>query len=152
MVRQAAEFGIPHAEFHAVSGGDLSGVESESADFVYSFAVFQHVPDKAAIFNYFSETGRVLRPGGIFRLHMKGLWSLPVGRWMIEAGVTENSRREKKRHVKLPFVRLRYLDTWQGRAIRPGEAVEKCASLGLEVIEIEDAWTTMMWVGGRKRG
>lgn len=150
MVQKAASFGIPRTEFQAVSGGDLSGVADASVDFVYSFAVFQHVPDKAAILNYFAETCRVLKPGGIFRLHMKGLWSLPVGRWMIEAGVTENSRQKKTTHWKMPFVRVRYLDTWQGRSIRPGEAIEKCLSLGLEVTDVEDPWTTMMWIGGRK--
>lgn len=152
MVRRAAALGIPNAKFRAVSGGDLSDVESASVDFVYSFAVFQHVPDKAAIFNYFAETSRVLRPGGIFRLHMKGLWSLALGRWMIEAGISEKSGRRKKRHVRMPFVRVRYLDTWQGRSIRPREAVEKCSSLGLEVEDLEAPLTPMMWVGGRKRG
>lgn len=151
MVRKAAAYGIPRAEFRAVSGGDLSGVATASVDFVVSFAVFQHVPDKAAIFNYFAETSRVLRPGGIFRLHMKGLWSLPIGRWMIEAGVSHNSRRKKSRHLRIPFLRLRYLDTWQGRSVRPAEAVGKCRALGLEVTEVEDAWTTMMWIGGRKK-
>lgn len=53
--------------------------------------------------------------------------------------------------MKLPFVRVRYLDTWQGRSIRPQEALAKCQALGLEVVETEDAWTTMMWIGGRKR-
>lgn len=151
MVRKAASFGIPRAEFRAVSGGDLSGIADSSVDFVYSFAVFQHVPDKAAIFNYFAETRRVLKPGGIFRLHMKGLWSLPLGRWMVEAGVTENSRRKKAKHMKFPLVRIRYLDTWQGRSIRSSEAIEKCRSLGLEVTDVEDPWTTMMWIGGRKK-
>jgi len=150
MVRKAASYGIPRARFLAVSGGDLFGVADASVDFVLSFAVFQHVPDKAAIFNYFAETRRVLKPGGIFRLHMKGLWSLPLGRWMVEAGVTENSRQTKSQRLKIPFVRVRYLDTWQGRSIRPGEAVEKCRSLGLNVLDIEDPWTTMMWIGGRK--
>jgi SAM-dependent methyltransferase len=151
MVHKAASFGMPRADFRAVSGGDLSGVSDASMDFVFSFAVFQHVPDKASIFNYFAETRRVLKPGGIFRLHMKGLWSLPLGRLMIEAGVTESGRQEKSTNLKIPFVRIRYLDTWQGRSIRPGEAVDKCESLGLQVTEVEDAWTTMMWVSGKRK-
>ena len=58
----------------------------DRVDFVFSFAVFQHVPDEGAIFSYFAETARVLRPGGVFRLHMKGLRPWAVGRWQIEAG------------------------------------------------------------------
>ena len=50
------------------------------------------MPDKAAIFNYFAETARVLRHGGIFRLHMKGLWSATLGRLALEAGFSNNAR------------------------------------------------------------
>lgn len=151
MVRKAISYEIPRATFQAVSGADLKGIPTGSVDFVLSFAVFQHVPDKAAIFNYFAETARVLRHGGIFRLHMKGLWTATVGRFAIEAGFSNNERLVKAGLTCVPFVRLRHLDTWQGLSIRPGEAVEKCESLGLEVLDLEDEWTTMMWVGGRKK-
>lgn len=49
MVRKASGYGIPNATFRAVSGGDLCEIASASVDFVFSFAVFQHVPEKAAI-------------------------------------------------------------------------------------------------------
>jgi SAM-dependent methyltransferase len=151
MIRKASSYELPRATFRAVSGGDLNGIADSSADFVFSFAVFQHVPDKEAIFNYFAETARVLRPGGIFRLHMKGLWTLALGRMQIEAGLSNSASPAKARSARFPFVRLRYLDTWQGRSIRPAEAKAKCESLGLEVLETEGEWTTMMWVGGRKK-
>jgi SAM-dependent methyltransferase len=150
MIRQASACGIPRATFQAVSGGDLAGIPSGSVDFVFSFAVFQHVPDKEAILNYFSETARVLRPGGIFRLHMKGLCTLALGRLVVEAGISQNPRLMNAKLTRIPFVRLRYLDTWQGRSVRPPEAVAKCESLGLEVTDTEGEWTTMMWIGGRK--
>jgi SAM-dependent methyltransferase len=151
MIRKATSYGIPNATFQAVSGADLRGVPTGSVDFVFSFAVFQHVPDQAVIFNYFAETARVLRHGGIFRLHMKGLWTVTLGRLALEAGFSNNARLVKARLTRIPFLRLRYLDTWQGRSIQPGEAVRKCESLGLEVLDVEDEWTTMMWVGGRKK-
>jgi SAM-dependent methyltransferase len=150
MVRTASSFGFPNAKFYAVSGGDLGGIDGESVDFVFSFAVFQHVPDKSAIFNYFAETARVLRSGGIFRLHMKGLWSVALGRLALEAGYSQKGGAANTGRSRLPFLRFRYLDTWQGRSIRPSEAVARCESLGLEVLDVEAAWTTMMWVGGRK--
>lgn len=150
MVRKAASYGIPHANFRAVSGADLTGIPTGGIDFAFSFAVFQHVPDKAAIFNYFAETARVLRHGGIFRLHMKGLWSATFGRLALEAGFSNHPRLLKAHLSRVPLLRLRYLDTWQGCSISPDEAVKKCESLGLEVLEVEDRWTTMMWVGGRK--
>jgi SAM-dependent methyltransferase len=150
MVRKAAGYHIPHATFRSVSGADLTGIPTGSIDFAFSFAVFQHIPDKAAIFNYFAETARVLRHGGIFRLHMKGLWSATVGRWALEAGFSNKPRLLNAGLTRVPFLRLRYLDTWQGCSIRPAEAIAQCESLGLEVLDVEDKWTTMMWVAGRK--
>lgn len=147
MIARATAAGIPRARFLAVSGGGLEGIEPASVDFVLSFAVFQHVPDKDAILRYFEETARVLRPGGIFRLHMKGLWTLPLGRLMVEAGYSE----KRTRFRKIPFVRVRLLDTWQGRSIPLPEAQRLCDRLGLEITDVEEPWTTMMWVGGRKR-
>jgi hypothetical protein len=56
-----------------------------------------------------------------------------------------------KAHLgKVPFLRLRYLDSWQGQSIRVAEATGKCETLGLEVLGTEGQRTTMMWVGGRK--
>ena len=151
MVRKASSYGVPRASFQAVSGGDLSGIPSESVDFVFSFAVFQHVPDKEAIFNYFAETARVLRSDGIFRLHMKGLWTLPLGRLMVEAGFSSADRKARSAFKRLPLVRVRYLDTWQGRSIPHAEATARCRSVGLEVLDIENEWTAMMWIGGKKK-
>lgn len=146
MVRKASTYRIPNATFLAVSGGDLSSVPTASVDFVFSFAVFQHVPDKASILNYFSETARVLRPGGIFRLHMKGLAALNFGSTAIEAGLTG----KRFGGTRWPFIRIRRLDTWQGRSIAPDEAIRECTSRGLKVEDVEGRWTVMMWVGGRK--
>jgi SAM-dependent methyltransferase len=151
MIRKASSYEFARTTFQAVSGGDLSGIPSESVDFVWSFAVFQHVPDKNAIFNYFRETARVLRPDGIFRLHMKGLWTLPLGRLVVEAGFPGPTREGKIPRFGLPFVRLRHLDTWQGRSIRPDEAVKQFESAGLQVLDSEFEWTPMMWLGGRKK-
>jgi len=147
MITRARAAGIPRTRFLAVSGGDLAGVDASSVDFVLSFAVFQHVPDKNAIRRYIEETARVLRPGGIFRLHMKGLWTLLLGRLMLEAGFSEKRRRFQD----FPFVCVRFLDTWQGRSIPPPEALRLCGRVGLEVSDLEAPWTKMMWIGGRKK-
>jgi SAM-dependent methyltransferase len=46
------------------SGADLSGIPDASASVVYSFIVFQHIPDPAITCRYIADMGRVLRPGG----------------------------------------------------------------------------------------
>jgi SAM-dependent methyltransferase len=147
MIRMASAYEIPRAVFQVVSGGDLGGIPDASVDFVFSFAVFQHVPDRGAVLNYFAETARVLCPGGVFRLQMKGLRTWSFGRLALEAGFSDKPRLGRTRS---PFVRVRRLDTWQGRSLPPDEAVRECTSHGLKVEEVEGKWTVLMWLGGRK--
>jgi SAM-dependent methyltransferase len=64
---------IPHAHTHHASGSDLSLFPADYFDFVYSYAVFQHIPSAEVVFSYLRETVRVLRPGGIARLQINGL-------------------------------------------------------------------------------
>lgn len=45
-------------------GTDLSLYEAESFDLVFSYIVFQHIPDASITENYLREAGRVLKPGG----------------------------------------------------------------------------------------
>lgn len=150
MVAKAQAFKLPRAEFHAVSGGGLGGLPDASVDFIFSFAVFQHVPDRAAIVNYFRETARVLRPGGLFRLHMKGLWTAQLGSLLLEAGYSLHPRLIQRGWRRVPFLRLRHLDTWQGISFTLPEARRLCAELRLDLLDIEDPWTIMQWIGGRK--
>lgn len=151
MVARASAYGLPRAEFLAVSGAALNGIPDASMDFVFSFAVFQHVPDRDAITGYFREAARVLRPGGLFRLHMKGLCTLRAGSLLLEGGWSLNPRFLRRGLRRVPFVRVRHLDTWQGFSLQPPAARRLCAELGLEVVDVEDPWTIMQWIGGRKK-
>jgi SAM-dependent methyltransferase len=45
-------------------GTNLTGVEDESVDGVFSFVVLQHVPTREIVLGYVREMGRALRPGG----------------------------------------------------------------------------------------
>jgi SAM-dependent methyltransferase len=64
---------IPNARLHHTSGSDLSLFPSDHFDFVYSYAVFQHIPSAEVVFSYLRETVRVLKPGGFARLQIDGL-------------------------------------------------------------------------------
>ena len=64
---------IPHAHAHHASGSDLALFPANHFDFVYSYAVFQHIPSREVVFSYLRETVRVLKPGGVARLHINGL-------------------------------------------------------------------------------
>jgi len=50
------------------SGSDLSMYPDGRFDFVYSYAVFQHIPSRDVVMNYLREARRVLKPGGSFHL------------------------------------------------------------------------------------
>jgi SAM-dependent methyltransferase len=58
----------------ALTDGSLAHLATESLDFVFSFIVFQHIPDRAPIRRYVEETARVLKPGGVFRFQVDGRW------------------------------------------------------------------------------
>src|SRR5262249_27956552 len=63
----------PNAHPHHGSGSDLAMFSDGQFDFVYSFAVFQHIPSADVVFHYLREAWRVLKPGGILRCQINGL-------------------------------------------------------------------------------
>jgi SAM-dependent methyltransferase/drug/metabolite transporter (DMT)-like permease len=58
----------------ALTDGSLAHFANESLDFVFSFIVFQHIPDRTPIRRYVEEAARVLKPGGVFRFQVDGRW------------------------------------------------------------------------------
>lgn len=75
MIRLARERlrDIPNALVEATNGATLSQFPDDSLDFIYSYAVFQHIPSREVVLSYMREAGRVLKPGGIFRAQFNGL-------------------------------------------------------------------------------
>src|SRR6266542_6703817 len=75
MIRLAEERlrDTPNAHPHHSSGCDLSMFPDEKFDFVYSYAVFQHIPSREVVFKYLREARRVLKTGGILRCQVNGL-------------------------------------------------------------------------------
>lgn len=75
MIEQARSFSSVRSNVHlSATDGTLSGFPDASLDFVYSYIVFQHVPDRASIETYVREAARVLRPGGLLRFQVDGRW------------------------------------------------------------------------------
>jgi SAM-dependent methyltransferase len=63
---------LPNVHFHHGNGYDLEPFADESFDLVHSAFAFQHMP-KTVAYNYFLETRRVLRPGGLFAFQVPNL-------------------------------------------------------------------------------
>jgi SAM-dependent methyltransferase len=114
--------GVPNAHVHATSGADLSLFPDDSFDFVYSYAVFQHIPSREVVFRYLEESRRVLRPDGILRCQINGL----------------------------PATAARY-NTWEGVRISAAEAVEFARARDFQLLALEGVLTQYMWLTMRKR-
>lgn len=102
---------LPNVEFH-VTRGRFDAITEASLDFVYSFAVFQHIPSKRAIATYIAEAARTLKSGGVLRIQVDGrrrpLWrgtDTWLGVWYAPAEI----RRVLESHG------FTLLDTWGGQ-------------------------------------
>ena len=124
MIRLAQERlrNTPNAYPHHSSGSDLSMFPDEKFDFVYSYAVFQHIPSREVVFNYLCESRRVLKTGGILRCQMNGL----------------------------PPYAKQY-DTWSGVRITPEEITQFAREQDFQLLVVEQIWTQYMWITCRKR-
>lgn len=114
---------IPHAHPHHAPSSDLGGFADSSFDFVYSYAVFQHIPSRDVVFGYLREAARVLKPSGILRCQINGL----------------------------PKTAKQY-DTWSGVRVAPEEIREFAGPNGLALLALEGLGTQYMWATFRKGG
>ena len=74
----------PACRFVQVAGTDLSAVETDSVDLVYSCRVLQHMP-RALAYSYVGEFWRVTRPGGVVVFQMPTRPSASVAGRMLAA-------------------------------------------------------------------
>ena len=63
---RAALGGMGNVTLDVGTGTDLSLYDADQFDFVFSYIVFQHIPDASITENYLREAGRVLKAGGNF--------------------------------------------------------------------------------------
>ncbi len=114
---------LPNARPHHTDGASLALWPAETFDFVYSYAVFQHIPSREVVLQYLRETHRVMKTGGLARLQFNGL---PQG-----AG-------------------LQY-DTWAGARFSASELMEFARDHDFQVLAMEGVGTQYMWTSWRKQ-
>lgn len=112
---------VPHAHPHHAPNSNLEAFADDSFDFVYSYAVFQHIPSREVVLGYLSEAWRVLKPGGIARCQLNGL----------------------------PKTAKQY-DTWSGVRISAEELRQFAAERGFLLLALEGVDTQYMWTTLRK--
>ncbi len=124
MIRMAREKlrAVPNAFPRHTSGSDLQAFPDAHFDFVYSYAVFQHIPSRDVVFSYLAEARRVLTPGGILRCQLNGL----------------------------PKTAAQYT-TWSGVRISADEVAAFAREQDLQLLALEGIDTQYMWATFRKR-
>lgn len=135
----------PNAQAHAASGSDLAGFDDGSMGFVYSYAVFQHIPSREVVWSYLREAVRVLAPGGILKCQFNSLPQAgapevePVVGWSLRAG--SPPRRP---------VLDEEPNTWSGVSFRAEELASFCAEQELQLLSFEGFDTQYLWMTARK--
>jgi SAM-dependent methyltransferase len=114
--------GVAHAHPHVGAGADLRQFADDSFDFVYSYAVFQHIPDAQVTWSYLREAARVLKPGGILRCQLNGL---------------------RKRPGEVAT-------TWSGASFTGAELRAFARGHGLQSLALEGELTQYLWLTCRK--
>jgi len=117
--------GVPHAHAHHAEGSDLRQFADGYFDFVYSYAVFQHIPSGEVVFGYLREVARVLAPGGVAHLQLNGL-------------------PKTSQHYTAHYT------TWSGFRVSGAEVREFTAENGLQLLALDGMDTQYMWTTWRK--
>ncbi len=142
--------GIGHAEVRQNCGADLAGFQDASVDFCYSFAVFQHIPDREVVWSYLGEACRVLRLGGILKCQFNGL-PQPGGAGEAEPGVAGWSRRAGVSWNVHRGLWGGEPDTWRGVSFRAEELASFMAEHDFQLLAMDRFDTQYLWVTARKR-
>jgi uncharacterized protein (TIGR03437 family) len=123
MVRLAQEKlrHVPNAYPHHAPGSDLRQFGDGTFDFVYSYAVFQHIPSREVVLGYLAEARRVLASGGVLKVQVNGL----------------------------PETAQRY-DTWSGVRLQAAEVAGFARAHDFALLALEGAGTQYMWTTWRK--
>jgi ubiquinone/menaquinone biosynthesis C-methylase UbiE len=127
MVARAKEklAGIPNAHVYATDGASLSQFAPGSIDFVYSYAVFQHIPSRDVVYQYLKELHRVMKPNALARMQFNGLPRSDA----MDASYT----------------------TWAGARFSASELLEFCQMHDFQVLAMEGVATQYMWTTWRKQ-
>jgi SAM-dependent methyltransferase len=111
----------PNAHPRHASGSDLAAFAEGTFDFVYSYAVFQHIPSRDVVLNYLIEARRVLAPSGVLRCQINGL----------------------------PADAKQY-DTWSGVRFSSDEVRAFAREHDFQLLALEGVRTQYMWITCRK--
>ena len=140
------------------NGETLSCVESASVDFVFSYLVLQHMPDKEIVCVSIREMMRILKPGGAFLFQFNGS-DQPTMNWKGRAvsAILDGIDSVGLHRASRLFASLVGVDpemvgkTWRGAALSAAEIADAVRSGEGSPGEFLDADTPLAWCYGRKQ-
>jgi SAM-dependent methyltransferase len=106
-----------NVRLHRAEDAALSGFADNSLAFIYSYAVFQHIPSRDVVMNYLADAVRALRPGGLLVFQINAL--------------------PEQGHVP---------STWEGVRISAEEIIAFARRRGVLLLQLNDKETQYMWV------
>jgi ubiquinone/menaquinone biosynthesis C-methylase UbiE len=141
-----------------VGGADLSCLASDSADFLFSYLVLQHIPDEKLVFSYIREMLRVLRPGGAFLFQFNGSQKPTMNlRGRLAWGMVDALWSAQLLSLSRKTASLLGLDpaaagkSWRGAAISASRIDSLVEANGGEVREMPGEGTPIAWCCGVKK-
>jgi SAM-dependent methyltransferase len=139
MVTQArsAAHGLPGLSFTATDGMAMP-LPDASADFIWSYEVFQHMPSHDVMLSNLREVARTLRPARYALLHFRTAHAYPAALWHIARLMPPPLMRALKQALgKDP---LTADASWRGASPVSRTAIqEMCKAAALEIVEfLED--------------
>jgi ubiquinone/menaquinone biosynthesis C-methylase UbiE len=139
------------------SGGTISGVESSSVDFVFSYLVLQHMPTKEVVFSSVQEMIRMLRPGGAFLFQFNGSDQPTMNRkgraisGVLDGMASLGLHWASKRVASIVGIDPEMVGkTWRGAALTSTEIAIAVRSAYASSKEFSGAGTPLAWCFGHK--
>jgi len=160
MQSRAKEYLPSFSNIHWVlsNGEMLSGIESASVDFVFSYLVLQHMPAMEVVFNSIQEMMRVLHPGGVFLFQFNGSeqptmnWKGRTICWIIDGIASVGLRSASRRIASVVGIDPEMVGkTWRGAALTSAEIADAVRSGRGSPVDFLDEGTPLTWCYGRKQ-
>jgi SAM-dependent methyltransferase len=138
-------------------GEAISDIPDHSVEFVFSYLVLQHMPNREIVFASIREMMRILRPGGVFLFQFNGSHR-PTMNWKgrIISGALDGLASLGLKSLSQKIAGAAGIDsemlgkTWRGAALTTDEIAHAVQSGGASQAGFVDPETPLAWCFGRK--
>jgi len=136
--------GLDNVRLDVGNGYDLSNYDDAQFDFVFSYLVFQHIPDRDATITYIREAGRVLKPGGHFYFQVNNMKQPLRARLRLRTRLKSlvGGRRAAVHGAPHDLTH----PAWQGSRLSLREIRRACAAGGMRVVHVTGEGDQYTWV------